>query len=196
MHADLRLSVDASSPRQARSFVAEQLRDWHYDEETVEIVELLTSELVTNVFRHANGPSDLTVDADGSGVRVGVSDLEEAGPIRRFQPPTAESGHGIAIVEALASRWGVDAHPSGGKTVWFRAAPDAAPPDLTAWLDVGDPVEVYSAFNHAWAPGFRVAGIVGDGYQLCRSSDGSLLPGPTSREDLRPEPPPAHPVPG
>jgi anti-sigma regulatory factor (Ser/Thr protein kinase) len=196
MHADLELSVDDRSPRAARSFVGDQLRRWDYDEATVEIVELLTSELVTNVFRHARGPSAITLDTDQTGVRVAVSDLVEDGPVLSRRPHDGEAGHGMVIVDACASRWGVDAHPGGGKTVWFRARAVGGPADLADGAEraaVGDAVEVYSAFNRSWARGFVVDEVLADGCRLRRASDDSLLPGPTSLEDLRPETPSNHP---
>jgi hypothetical protein len=54
-------------------------------------------------------------------------------------------------------------------------------------LRVGDPVEVHSAFANTWSRGFEIARIVEDGYQVRRTSDGRLLPAPTSEEDLRAE---------
>jgi hypothetical protein len=50
----------------------------------------------------------------------------------------------------------------------------------------GTHVEVYSAFNRAWTPGFEIAGSAPLGYRIRRRSDGSLLPGHTSPYDLRP----------
>ena len=183
MHADLTISVDDASPRAARDFVAAQLRAWDYDEATVEVVELLTSELVTNVLRHAAGDAALSLEADSAGVRVGVSDTCAQRPVHQPEDLESESGRGVAIVDALASRWGVDPHPNGGKTVWFRAA--EAPVLDRPQLRVGDPVEVFSAFNRTWVRGFTVADVVPGGYQIRRSSDGGLLPAPTSPDDVR-----------
>ena len=184
MHADITMSVDDASPRAARAFVSRRLREWDYDEATVEVVELLTSELVTNVLRHAAGDAALSVDADGGGVRVSVSDTGDQRPVRQPENLESEDGRGIAIVDSLASRWGVDSHPSGGKTVWFRATkvPVLDGPELR----VGDPVEVFSAFNRTWVRGFTVAEVVAGGYQIRRASDGGLLPAPTSPDDVRP----------
>jgi hypothetical protein len=49
----------------------------------------------------------------------------------------------------------------------------------------GRTVELYSAFNHTWTTGFEIADIVEHGYRIRRASDGSLLPGHTSPDDLR-----------
>ncbi|MEJ7584943.1 MAG: hypothetical protein WKF43_12885 [Acidimicrobiales bacterium] len=53
-------------------------------------------------------------------------------------------------------------------------------------MDIGQPVEVYTAFVDAWASGFEIADVVPEGYRVRRQSDGSLLPGPTSDSDVRP----------
>lgn len=55
-------------------------------------------------------------------------------------------------------------------------------------MDVGDPVEVHTTFNDSWSRGFEVAEVGDAGYRLRRLSDGLLLPGPTSPEDIRPVP--------
>jgi hypothetical protein len=56
-------------------------------------------------------------------------------------------------------------------------------------MQVGDRVEVHTRFNNTWVPGFEVAAVVGSGYRLCRTADGTVLPSVTSELDLRPEPP-------
>lgn len=110
---------DPSSVRSARRFVRAELGG--VAEETVEVAELLLSELVTNVVRHArtNFTVDLQVDRgvlravveDGVAIDVAVVDLLE----------DADSGRGLRIVAALADEWGVTrlAH---GKQVWFALA--------------------------------------------------------------------------
>jgi hypothetical protein len=52
-------------------------------------------------------------------------------------------------------------------------------------LTGGTVVELYSAFNSAWAPGFEIVDSVPGGYRVRRVSDGAVLPGHTSRADLR-----------
>lgn len=53
-------------------------------------------------------------------------------------------------------------------------------------MNIGDKVEVHTQFDDTWAPGFEVVEILPDGYQVRRTSDGALLPGYTSADDLRP----------
>lgn len=49
----------------------------------------------------------------------------------------------------------------------------------------GDAVEVFVRFNRSWVPGFEIAAITADGYQVRRTADLSLLPGFTGPADLR-----------
>jgi anti-sigma regulatory factor (Ser/Thr protein kinase) len=94
------------------------------------VIELLTSELVTNAVRHgASDPNEAILlsarRVDGS-VRVEVCDeglnAFEADPdgTELMEP----GGHGLVLVEALASRWGVDRGQP--KCVWFEAELAAA----------------------------------------------------------------------
>ena len=96
------------------------------DEKTRGVLELLTSELVTNAVRH--GASDtkesilLRARCEDDSVRVEVCD---EGP--GFEPAPDErgilepGGNGLLLVESLAARWGVTrGQPS---CVWFEAEP-------------------------------------------------------------------------
>jgi anti-sigma regulatory factor (Ser/Thr protein kinase) len=80
---------------------------------------LCLSELVSNAIQHpgTGGAIELTVDFDGSRLRVEVTD-----PGHGFSPgpPTAGDlrGWGLFIVERLSDTWGVEA---GERTVvWFE----------------------------------------------------------------------------
>jgi hypothetical protein len=52
-------------------------------------------------------------------------------------------------------------------------------------LHVGDQVHVHTKFSDSWVGGFEIADLLTAGYRVRRNSDGSLLPGPTSDDDLR-----------
>ncbi|MEU7020376.1 ATP-binding protein [Streptomyces sp. NPDC046203] len=84
-------------------------------------VRLCVSELLTNVIRHVGEGTPVTVRAVASPtgrLRVGVSDPDpRAWPILREATAGAESGRGLALVDAVALQWGVEQGPSG-KTVW------------------------------------------------------------------------------
>jgi hypothetical protein len=59
--------------------------------------------------------------------------------------------------------------------------------DDRASLDLreGTRIELHSTFNNSWITGFEIAESVNGGYRVRRASDGSLLPGFTSADDLR-----------
>ena len=93
------------------------LKVWELDD-LVEVVALLTSELVTNAVVHARTAFTVRATFDAPELRVEVRD---GGP-EHMEPPTddpyAEGGRGLLLVAALADRWGVTGRPDG-KTVWF-----------------------------------------------------------------------------
>jgi anti-sigma regulatory factor (Ser/Thr protein kinase) len=80
---------------------------------------LLTSELVTNAIVHGSGDATLVVEVARDHLHVEVLD---SAPMRNLQPlqvePSSEHGRGLAIVDALASSWGVEPRYVG-KAVWF-----------------------------------------------------------------------------
>ncbi len=84
-----------------------------------ETAELCTSELATNAVLHARSPVLLVASRTPEGVRIEVQD-EAPGVVEAGSLETAgERGRGLALVDALASCWGVDQH-EGGKSVWFE----------------------------------------------------------------------------
>ena len=88
-----------------------------------DIVELLVSELVTNAVLHAHTEIELTVRDLGDCIRVEVSD--DSPRLPELHPAgLTESGRGLQIVDALASRWGTEGR-TGGKTVWFEVTTTA-----------------------------------------------------------------------
>ena len=74
----------------------------------------------------------------------------------------------------------VRANPSHGcaRTQMFSEAGAPAMP-------VGTSVEVFIGFSASWVSGFEIAGNLDAGYQLCRLSDGSVLPKTFPAGDLR-----------
>jgi two-component sensor histidine kinase len=85
----------------------------------VEDVVLLASELVTNALLHARSAPRVDVKANAHGVRCAVSDDSPVPPRRRHYANDAATGRGIALVEALAARWGTE-RVGDGKCVWFE----------------------------------------------------------------------------
>ena len=55
-------------------------------------------------------------------MRVEVRDWSDGLPEMPSTEPRNPPGHGLSVVEALASRWGVDPLPDG-KAVWIEFDP-------------------------------------------------------------------------
>lgn len=121
------LGREPQAPRQARRFVDETLRRWRCAE-ALETIELLVSELVTNAVLHAESPAEVAVVLHPERIRIEVTDGSTALPQRREAAPVDPTGRGLALVEELATAWGVEVRDEG-KTVWFEVprldSPDA-----------------------------------------------------------------------
>ncbi|MET3986097.1 ATP-binding protein [Streptomyces sp. PvR034] len=112
------------APGRARALLRAQFTEWAVGADPTGTAELLLSELVTNAVRHARAPHGRDIGVrlaryDGL-LRVEVSD---AGPapvlVVREAGEGDERGRGLAIVAALAVRWGQCPRPGGvGKAVW------------------------------------------------------------------------------
>ena len=120
IRAHTRLEPIATSARMARRFVLETLAGWG-DEASMDCASLLVSELVTNAIVHARSAVELELsrDADADVLRVAVRDASVRPPRMGGFDLEALSGRGLALVEALSDRWGVEADASG-KLVWFE----------------------------------------------------------------------------
>jgi anti-sigma regulatory factor (Ser/Thr protein kinase) len=91
------------------------------DEHVLDTIVLLTSEVVTNAILHAKTPSVLRLRRLSDVVRVEVTDGSSALPERRVFDFASASGRGLALVEAVAARWGTD-RAASSKTVWFEVS--------------------------------------------------------------------------
>ena len=116
--------------REARRFVGACCGAAGHDEDVGEVAVLLTSELVTNALVHAGGGARVSVDVAPERVHVEVADAQPGPVAPAAWSESATSGRGLALVEALASAWGV--RPAdGGKVVWFdlaRGGPEGGVP--------------------------------------------------------------------
>lgn len=119
MHAQTHFSPAASSVRAARRFVDATLSSWSCSD-AVEVVRLLTNELVTNAVLHARSEIDVRISRDADRLRVEVSDHSGQAPARRRFDVEAQTGRGLELVEALAVDWGVERVVDDGKVVWFE----------------------------------------------------------------------------
>jgi anti-sigma regulatory factor (Ser/Thr protein kinase) len=124
---DMRFTSSPGGARLARRLVSHRLDAWGhpYDSAVNETVTLIAAELCANAVTHGRVPGrdfQLRLSRGPTVIRVEVSDaLPERQPLltRDGSPAEAESGRGLLLVEALASRWDVSPrHPAPGKTVW------------------------------------------------------------------------------
>lgn len=99
----------------ARDHVRGRLEAWHLDE-LVMTTELLASELVGNVVRHARGPVHLRL-IRGRSLICEVSDGSATTPRIRRAAETDEGGRGLQLVAALSQRWGTR-YTADGKCIW------------------------------------------------------------------------------
>jgi len=120
--AELEYSGGTETIREARDQVAELVAAMLTDED-VELVRLLTSELVSNGLRHGTGRVQVTVGTCEDRVSVAVRD-EGPGGVRLREPGVeGPGGYGMHLVEAFATGW-EHADDESGTTVrfWFPVA--------------------------------------------------------------------------
>ena len=115
----LTLPPERRSIRTARSFVGERCRAARLSPERCDDALLLASELVTNAVLHGRSDVCVEVEERGAVVRISVFDENSRHPAPVAEDPDALDGRGLALVEALAERWGVEDRPLG-KAVWFE----------------------------------------------------------------------------
>ncbi len=109
---------------EARSFVTQHSPPLPV--ETQDVLELLTSELVTNAVLHARTPLELGLTVAADSILVTVHDLDLARPEQQPYEPR-EGGWGLGLVSSLAEAAALESHPDGGKTAWFRLSRGVAP---------------------------------------------------------------------
>ena len=118
------LPDDPRAAGQARRYVHKQLHAWGLDD-LVMTTELLASELVGNVVRHAKGPIRLRLLRGGS-LTCEVYDGSLSTPRIRRAAYTDEGGRGLQLVASLSQRWGAR-YLADGKCIWTEQdLPDQA----------------------------------------------------------------------
>lgn len=114
------------APMAARRFVADALGSEGLDGALYQIM-VVVSELSTNAVRHAASDFSVTVLAGERIVFVGVRDSSPSPPVLHASSDLATSGRGLALVDALADRWGCERSGSG-KLVWAEFSRDRGQP--------------------------------------------------------------------
>ncbi len=80
---------------------------------------VMASELVSNVLLHTTSVPGISFGRRGEWVRFAVMDGDDRRPRVLPVDPHRVGGNGLRVVDAWSDRWGVDAEPGGGKTVWI-----------------------------------------------------------------------------
>jgi len=132
----LPLTAVPGAVARGREFTRLALRAWGWlpppDEVTGAVAEdvlLMTSELVTNACQHAAGPYLLELTRHGPLLRVAVRDADDRPPVLRPpRVPARPGGHGLRVVDRLATAWGSEPLAGGGKTVWLEVVRPPAEP--------------------------------------------------------------------
>ncbi|MER5383246.1 ATP-binding protein [Streptomyces sp. NPDC002688] len=119
LEASLALDSDGSRIAQARHLAAAfltKVRDDHgipVMTATVETVQLIVSELVTNARKYAPGPALLHLRITGPVLRVELWDSNPALPTAKAPNPRRIGQHGLEIVTALARTVTAEQTPLG-----------------------------------------------------------------------------------
>jgi anti-sigma regulatory factor (Ser/Thr protein kinase) len=116
----VRLEGGLSAARDARCAVRDGLAG-RVDDDVLEDMQLLVSEVVTNGIRHGSGRIDLEVLLNGD--RAVVRCIDEGSGFEPGEPKPHDDrtgGYGLVLVDRLAKSWGVT--PGSGSCVWFELA--------------------------------------------------------------------------
>ncbi|MGH3173513.1 MAG: ATP-binding protein, partial [Streptosporangiaceae bacterium] len=105
------------APAAARHFAVATLNAWGAGDLAGDLagdVALIVTELAANAIVHARSAFTLILSVHDDLLRISVRD---AGPLDSAALHAAPL-HGLAVVDAMASRWGVESLGNAGKTVW------------------------------------------------------------------------------
>ena len=105
---------DRGAAADARAFAVSALPP---SSELASRIALLVSELAANAILHARSPFSVRMRVQPTRVRLEVTDQGDGVPVRRHYGNDATTGRGLAIVEGMSDRWGVE-QLEGAKTVW------------------------------------------------------------------------------
>jgi anti-sigma regulatory factor (Ser/Thr protein kinase) len=138
---------EAEWPRRLRRIVRALLRYWGWPD-LMDVEELLTTELVTNALRYGSG-KDICyrLYATRSHLITEVRDGSPDAPVLGHASPTAESGRGLFLVDAMAADWGVS---PDGTTTWCSLPLRKGP---TPMQPVAPPVPVLRQYPSISLPG-------------------------------------------
>jgi len=137
----LAVGDDIEAIREGRYFVRDQVVA-RGAAKVADDAELVAAELLANAHQHGVPPVTVCVAGGADVVRIEVTDTNPRSPIRPAESATNMTGRGLALVEAVSSRWGIERIPAGGKTVWAELTAGSAvavePVDIDALLEQWD----------------------------------------------------------
>jgi anti-sigma regulatory factor (Ser/Thr protein kinase) len=120
-----RLSATRRGARLARRLAVQQLDAWGfpYGCDLSDTAALVVAELAANAVLHGRVRGRdmmLRLTHDGPRIRIEVADArgERLPQLPCCAVSDADTGRGLLLVDALATRWGVDTEPGPGKRVW------------------------------------------------------------------------------
>lgn len=117
---DFYLPCDPHTVSRVRAILRRLAPAWRY-EGILDSVELVASELVTNVVVHTADHAWLQLAHDGSLIRLATVDADVRKAELKEAGPADEAGRGLVIVHALSSSFGVE-YVGHGKRVWAELA--------------------------------------------------------------------------
>ena len=110
------LPSEPASAKRARDLSTARCLAWGVPSLSSDVA-LVVTELVSNAVRHAGTTVTLTLRPLVDGVRLEVADGTTRPLHPRSSDQDAEGGRGLLLVDALSTRYGVQADPNG-KRVW------------------------------------------------------------------------------
>jgi anti-sigma regulatory factor (Ser/Thr protein kinase) len=180
----VRFAADPASVPAARRFVADGLESWER-EALIDDATLCVSELAGNAALHGGSTfMDVVLQSLGEAVRLSVEDdgevpVEAVAPRASYpEPETAHlslddeptTGRGLAIVAALARKWGVEA-TAVGKRVWAELT---AEPHYEAVAPRTDPAADPAFSGEGMPPGWALVRLAGCPVALSLRQDDHL----------------------
>jgi serine phosphatase RsbU (regulator of sigma subunit)/anti-sigma regulatory factor (Ser/Thr protein kinase) len=131
--ACLAVSHEIESIRDGRYFVRDQVIARGATDVAADAA-LIAAELLANAHQHGVAPVTVCVTGGADVVRIEVTDANPRSPVLPAASASNMTGRGLALVGAIAARWGVERVPAAGKTVWAELVAAGATP--SADLDV------------------------------------------------------------
>ena len=142
LHLDI--AAGAAAAREGRRYVEREVAA-RGATAIVDDAALVAAELLANAIHHGAPPVSITVAGEATRIRIAVHDGNPRPPVRPAASTTNMTGRGLALVNAVSARWGVEPDAAGGgKLVWAdlepttgTGLPDDAGVDavLAAWDD-------------------------------------------------------------